>query len=63
MADLCCICVIINTDLSDTGQASYSKAISCYMEMELIPRETLIILDDWLQGPYCELAGSIWHDG
>jgi hypothetical protein len=48
MAELCCVCAIINTDLLDTRQASYSKAISHYVETELIPREPLIILDDWL---------------
>jgi hypothetical protein len=49
MADLCCVCAIIHTDQSDTRQATYSEAISHYVETELIPRETLIILDDWLR--------------
>jgi hypothetical protein len=49
VADLRHVCAIINTDPSDTGQASYSEAISHYVETELIPRETRIILDDWLR--------------
>jgi hypothetical protein len=48
MADLHCVCAIFNTDPPDTGQASYSKAISLYVEAELIPWKTLIILDDLL---------------
>jgi hypothetical protein len=48
MANHCCVCAIINTDPSDTRQASYSEFISHYLETELIPQETLIVLDDWL---------------
>jgi hypothetical protein len=48
MADLCHVCAIINTDPSDTRQASYSEFISHYLETELIPREP---------------AGSVGHDG
>jgi hypothetical protein len=52
MANLHCVCAIISTDPSDTRQASYSEFISHYLETELIPRETLIVLDDWLPGAY-----------
>jgi hypothetical protein len=52
MADLCHVCAIINTDPSDTRQASYSEFVSRYLETELIPQETLIVLDDWLPEEY-----------
>jgi hypothetical protein len=52
IANLCCVCAIINTDPSDTRQASYSEFISHYLETVLIPRETLIVLDDWLPEEY-----------
>jgi hypothetical protein len=52
MADLRRVCVIINTDPSDTRQASYSEFVSRYLETELIPRETLIVLGDWLPEEY-----------
>jgi hypothetical protein len=44
--------VPINTDPSDTRRASYSEFISHYLETELIPQETLIVLNDWLPEEY-----------
>jgi hypothetical protein len=48
MADVRRICALLDVDPTDVGPTRYSKAVTDYMKSELVPRESLIVLDDWL---------------
>jgi hypothetical protein len=48
MADVRRICALLDVDPADAEPLKYSEVINDYMKMELAPRESLIVLDDWL---------------